>query len=85
MQGRPSREETQLKNRLRLAEIKVPLVTELGRAKVKLKEPKKRQEGDIARLPIRIEDPVTIHLGGKPKRLAWPFGKRRSEGSYNSR
>ena len=53
--------------------MNVPLVAELGRAKVKLKEVKKRQEGDIVRLPIRIKDPVTIHLGGKPKRLAWPF------------
>ena len=74
-----------MKKRLRLAEMNVPLEAELGRAKVKLKEVKKRQEGDIVRLPIRIEDPVTIHLGGKPKRLAWPFGKRRSEASYNSR
>ena len=49
------------------------MVAELGRAKVKLKEVKKRQEGDIVRLPIRIKDPVTIHLGGKPKRLARPF------------
>ena len=56
-----------------MAEMNVPLVAELGRAKVKLKEVKKRQEGDIVRLPIRIEDPVTIHLGGKPKRLARPF------------
>ena len=62
-----------MKNRLRLAEMNVSLVAKLGRAKVKLKEVKKRQEGDIVRLPIRIEDPVTIHLGGKPKRLAWPF------------
>jgi len=62
-----------LKNRLRLAEMNVPLVAVLGRAKVKLKEVKKRQEGDIVRLSIRIEDPVKIHLGGKPKRLAWPF------------
>ena len=62
-----------MKNRLRLAEMNVPLVAELGRAKVKLKEVKKRQEGDIVRLSIRIEDPVKIHLGGKPKRLAWPF------------
>ena len=73
MQGRPSREETQLKDRLRLAEMNVPLVAELGRTKVKLKEVKKRQEGDIVRLSIRIEDPVKVHLGGKPKRLAWPF------------
>ena len=74
-----------MKNRLRLAEMDVPLVAELGRAKVKLKEVKKRQEDDIVRLPTRIEDPVTIHLGGKPIRLAWPFGKRRREASYNSR
>ena len=63
----------------------MPLVAELGRAKVKLKEVKKRQEGDIVRLSIRIEDPVTIYLGGKPKRLAWPFGKRRREARYTSR
>ena len=85
MQGRPSREEAQLQNRLRLAAMNVPLVAELGRAKVKLKEVKKRQEGDIVRLPSRIEDPVTIHLGGKRKRLVWLFGKRRREASYNSR
>lgn len=85
MQGRPCREETYLQNCLRLAEMNVPLVAELWRAKVKLKEVKKRQEGDIVRLPTRIEDPVTIHMDGKPKRLAWPFGKRRREASYNSR
>lgn len=74
-----------MQNCLRLAEMNVPLVAELWRAKVKLKEVKKRQEGDIVRLPTRIEDPVTIHMGGKPKRLAWPLGKRRREASYNSR
>ncbi len=78
VQGRPSREETQLQNRLRLAEMSVPLVAELGRTKVKLKQVEELQEGDIVRLPTRIEDPLTIHLGGKPTLLARPFGKKKS-------
>ena len=76
VQGRPSREELQLQNRLRLAEMDVPLVVELGRTKVKLAEAEALQEGDIIRLPTRVEDPVTVYLGGKPKLLARPFGKK---------
>jgi flagellar motor switch protein FliM len=58
--------------------MSVPLVAELGRTKVKLKQVEELQEGDIVRLPTRIEDPLTIHLGGKPKLLARPFGKKKS-------
>ena len=76
--GRPSREEMQLQNRLRLAEMDVPLVAELGRTKVKLAEAEALQEGDIIRLPTRVQDPLAVHLGGRPKLLARPFGKKKS-------
>ena len=78
VQGRPSREELRLQNRLRLAEMDVPLVAELGRTKVKLREVEALQEGDIIRLPTRVQDPLTVHLGGKPKLLTRPFSKKKS-------
>ena len=56
----------------------VPLVAELGRTKIKLREAEALKEGDIVRLPTRVQDPVTVHLGGKPKLLARPFAKKKS-------
>ena len=56
----------------------VPLVAEWGRTKIKLREAEALKEGDIVRLPTRVQDPVTVHLGGKPKLLARPFAKKKS-------
>ena len=66
-------EEHILANRLRLGEMEVEMVAELGRTKLALKEAQSLGAGDVVRLPTRATDPATIYLGGKPKFLARPF------------
>ncbi len=77
--GRPSREQLRLANRLCLGEMEVPLVAELGRAKIKLAETQQLAVGDIVRLPTRIEDALTLFLGGSAKFLARPFVEKEGE------
>jgi flagellar motor switch protein FliM len=72
-------EERILANRLRLGEMEVEMVAELGRTKVALEEAQNLGAGDVVRLPTRVTDPATVYLGGKPKFLARPFADKRGE------
>jgi flagellar motor switch protein FliM len=68
-----------LANRLRLGEMEVEMVAELGRTKLSLEEAQNLGAGDVVRLPTRATDPATIYLGGKPKFLARPFAEKNGE------
>jgi len=72
-------EERILANRLRLGEMEVEMVAELGRTKVSLKEAQSLDAGDVVRLQARATDPATVYLGGKPKFLARPFAEKSGE------
>jgi len=72
-------EERILANRLRLGEMEVEMVAELGRTKVALEEAQSLGAGDVVRLPTRTNDPATVYLGGKPKFLARPFAEKNGE------
>jgi flagellar motor switch protein FliM len=77
--GRGDREQLHLDNRLRLGAMEVPMVVELGRTRLPLAEANALQEGDVVRLPTRVQDPVAVRLGGKEKFLARPFTERNDE------
>ena len=76
---RSSREERILANRLRLGGMDLPVVAELGRTRISLAEAERLRVGDIIRLPVRVVEPVTAYLGGKPKFLARPFAEENGE------
>lgn len=68
-----SRQEQQLANRLRLGEMEVEVVAEVGRIQIKLEEAQQLGAGDIVRLSARAEAPLAVYLGGSPKFLARPI------------
>ncbi|MBI2505848.1 MAG: flagellar motor switch protein FliM [Candidatus Latescibacteria bacterium] len=68
-----------LENRLRLGPMELPLVAELGRVKIPVREANSLQAGDILRLPARAEEPAVVYLGGKPKYWVWPFAEENGE------
>lgn len=68
-----------LGNRLRLGPMALPLVAELGRVKVPVREADSLQAGDILRLPTRAGEPAVVYLGGKPKYWAHPFAEENGE------
>ena len=68
------------RNRLRLGAMKMPVTTELGRARITAGEASALREGDVIRLAARKSDPARVYLGGKPKFLGWPYEE---EGEVN--
>jgi flagellar motor switch protein FliM len=66
-------EERLLINRLRLGAMPLEATVELGRTCLTLGEIHHLEVGDVVRLPVRVDEPVTICFGGKPKLLAHPF------------
>jgi len=72
-------EQLRLENRLRLGEMEVEMVAELGRTKLSLEEAQNLGAGDVVRLPTRATDSATVYLGGNPKFLARPFAEKDGE------
>lgn len=68
-----------LENRLRLGPMELPLVAELGRVKIPIREVERLRAGDILRLPARADSPAVVYLGGKPKYWAHPFAEENGE------
>ncbi len=80
MRGNPVNEERLiLENRLRLGPMDIPLVAELGRVKIPVREAESLRAGDVLRLPTRAEEPAVVYLGGKPKYWAHPFAEENGE------
>ncbi len=68
-----NQEERLLANRFRLGAMPLEATVELGRTRLSLAEIQDLRVGDVVRLPVRLDDPINISFGGKPKLLAHPF------------
>jgi len=71
-QPRHSRAERQRANRLRLGDVDLDLVAELGRARIRAGEAAELAAGDVICLQTRTGDPARVFIGGQPTFLAWP-------------
>ena len=78
---RVNQEELKAQNRQRLAQAKVPMVAELARGPVSLKELRGLQVGDVLQMETEASEPAVVFVGDEPKYLGWPFagenGKRK--------
>ncbi|MBT6144328.1 MAG: hypothetical protein HOH74_02790 [Gemmatimonadetes bacterium] len=70
------RRATRQENRLRLGGMELPVVAELGRAKVATKEAASLQVGDVVRLQTRADEPACVYLGGRPKFHGYPYAEQ---------
>jgi len=70
---RGSRGTSRAQNRLILGDMGVPVVAELGRARISVGEAEQAAVGDVIRLSTRTTDPGRVYVGGRPKFLGWPF------------
>jgi flagellar motor switch protein FliM len=77
LQPQPHEEELLRRdNRLRLGSMQLEATAELGRTRIPLSEARTLRVGDVVRLPTGQEDPVVVHVEGRPKFLARPFAGR---------
>jgi flagellar motor switch protein FliM len=66
-------EQRQLDNRLRLGSMDLPVTVELGNAELTVAEVGDLCPGDVLRTQTRLDEPVVISVGSRPKYLAYPY------------
>lgn len=66
-------------NRLRLGDMRLPVVAELGRATLTAAQAGTLGEGDVIRLDARVDDPALLYVGGQPTHWAWPQQDERGQ------
>jgi flagellar motor switch/type III secretory pathway protein FliN len=66
-------EQRQLDNRLRLGSMELPVTVELGNAELTVAEVGDLCPGDVLRTQTRLDEPVVIPVGSRPKYLAYPY------------
>jgi len=78
--GSPSSlsEEEKEKARQNISRARIELAADLGTTTLTVAEVMRLKPGQIVRLDVKADKPVTVKVGGKPKFLAWPGRHSRS-------
>lgn len=78
--GRRPQAANQQRSSRALQKVKVPVVAQLARGSLPLREMAALQEGDVIKLDTAKDEPAVVFLGNQPKFLAKPGldGKRRA-------
>jgi flagellar motor switch protein FliM len=58
--------------RKRVMSIKVPVVVEIGRTRIGVRDMLQLQRGDVIRLNTKVKDPLTVRVGSRPKFTCHP-------------